>query len=398
MHRIDRVRASLAIALVAALLVATGLATSAGASSNTFTVAPWGSDTEPGTAEAPFRTLAHGMRTLEAGDTLIVRGGTYDERVLLSSSAVAKGRADAPIVVRAAEGEQPVLRGRLKLSHADHWTIQGIDVTWSSANAGHEHMVQFWGGAHWRFTDAEVWGARSYSAINVDNGATDFRLDHLYVHDTHPTNGLNQDHLIYIARSNRRGVIERNVLARSPNGRGIKVGPGSPDDPSSHDLVIRYNTFVDNAGPSNVRFTGDSSGNEVYRNIFVRSGSGFAAVTGHELRGTGNVIRDNIAWATDGVVEPIAGLVDGGNNAVVDPRFADPAAGDFRPSTAAATDYGAHAPGDIERTMNAPGGAAYDIINAWGSWELRRYADDGSLRLYDDGVANGQLSADTVER
>src|SRR5207244_2838912 len=42
-------------------------------------VAPDGSDSSPGTANLPFRTLAKGVSVLKPGDTLLVKPGTYAE-------------------------------------------------------------------------------------------------------------------------------------------------------------------------------------------------------------------------------------------------------------------------------------------------------------------------------
>jgi hypothetical protein len=305
-------------------------------------VSPSGDDDDAGTEDEPFRTLQHAMERLRPGDVLVVDGGTYREEVVLPGEVLRPGRPDAPITVQAAPGERPVIVGRLGLTGADHWTVDGINVTWAPGTDSDEHMVQFLGGTGWRFTNAEVWGAESFSALNVDNGASDFRLDHLFVHDTLRSNDRNQDHLIYIASGNEGGVIERNVLARSPNGRGIKVGPGSSDEPGSDHLVIRYNTFYDNQGPSSVRFSGDSSDNEVYGNLFVDVDDE-AAVTAFELEGDGNVVRGNAHWDTEGAVDATDGLSDGGGNVEVDPQFADPGNGDFTVRNAEAAGYGAFA-------------------------------------------------------
>lgn len=312
---------------------------------DTFYVSPTGSDDQTGSERRPWRTLQHAMARLGPGDTLMVGGGTYREDVRLTADILRPGRADAPVEVRARPGERVVVEGLLTLTGADHWTIRGINVTWSSRNSGDDHMVQFLGGTGWRFTEAEVWGARSFSAINVDEGARDFRLDHLYVHDTEPTNDRNQDHLIYVASGNEGGVIERNVLVGSPNGRGIKVGPGSASEAGSDGLVIRYNTLVDNAGPSSIRFSGDSSGNLVHHNVMVRPDEGEAAVTAFELEGTGNIVRNNVYWEAAAAVETVPGLQDGGGNLALDPMFANESAGDFSVTNPAATGYGASAPG-----------------------------------------------------
>jgi hypothetical protein len=41
-------------------------------------VAPDGSDTNPGTEEAPFRTVRQGTKRAGPGDTVYIRAGTYD--------------------------------------------------------------------------------------------------------------------------------------------------------------------------------------------------------------------------------------------------------------------------------------------------------------------------------
>src|SRR3954454_2480963 len=66
-----------------------------------------GSDSAGGTETAPWRTIGHALSALAPGDTLIVHGGTYAEHV---SVALHAGTASAPIVVRAASGERPIVK------------------------------------------------------------------------------------------------------------------------------------------------------------------------------------------------------------------------------------------------------------------------------------------------
>jgi hypothetical protein len=66
-----------------------------------------GDDGGPGTAQAPWKTLAHALRRLKPGDTLYLRGGTYHEKVFLSRS----GTAEAPITIAAHPGELAVIDG-----------------------------------------------------------------------------------------------------------------------------------------------------------------------------------------------------------------------------------------------------------------------------------------------
>lgn len=75
----------------------------------TFTVAPGGSDANPGTAASPWATFAHAAEVAQPGDTVVFRGGTYASgEVELTRS----GSVSAPITFIAAAGEVPVLDGR----------------------------------------------------------------------------------------------------------------------------------------------------------------------------------------------------------------------------------------------------------------------------------------------
>jgi hypothetical protein len=332
-----------AILLLTVVPLVEGMTTPVGASTGReYVVAPWGSDSGSGSANDPFGTMKHATKVLQPGDTLTARGGTYRENVI-HYSGLARGSATNPITVRAYPGERPVIHGRLALYSADHWHISGINVTWWDGNSSNQHMIVFNGGTGFRFSHAEVWGAKSFAAIVTGYGSRDFRLDHLYVHHTYTANDVNQDHLIYVSADSTGGIIEHNVLAHSPNGRGVKLGPGSLSEPGASGNIVRYNTFFANEGPSSVRLSGDSNNNQIYGNIMVRPKSGEAAVTAWSLSGSGNVARDNIAWHANGVVKTTTGLSDGGGNTMVDPVFADPANGDYTPTNPAATDYGAHA-------------------------------------------------------
>jgi hypothetical protein len=69
-----------------------------------------GQDSNAGTAEAPWQTLAHALRRLKPGDTLYLRGGTYYEKVFLSRS----GTAERPITIASYPGELAIIDGGLR--------------------------------------------------------------------------------------------------------------------------------------------------------------------------------------------------------------------------------------------------------------------------------------------
>src|SRR5438552_3044438 len=93
--------------LTAAGLVAT-LLLPAGAGATTYYVATTGSDTAAGTMAAPFKTIRKGAMVAQPGDTVYLRGGTYNEAVSLTTS----GTATAWITFSAAPGELPIIDGR----------------------------------------------------------------------------------------------------------------------------------------------------------------------------------------------------------------------------------------------------------------------------------------------
>jgi hypothetical protein len=301
-------------------------------------VEPRGVDDGSGAAEDPFGSLELALSKLEPGDTLLMGGGTYEERVDVE---VAPGRRDAPVRVAPAPGQRPVLQGLLWLREPSWWDISGLNVTWDDDNDDDEHMVKIDGGKDWVLSDAEIWGARSYAAVLVAGDPERFALRRLHVHDTAPTNGTNEDHLIYLNSGTGGGVVEGCLLVGSPNGRAIKIGPPESDGEEVGNLVIRYNTMVDNRGPSNVQLAWRSEDNEIYRNIMVGSAPGRANVTAFKLRGDDNVVRDNLGYRSKGVLEKdVDGLEDGGGNLILDPRFATVGGQPYVPTAPRAQGYG----------------------------------------------------------
>lgn len=306
-------------------------------------VATTGDDAASGTSGTPWRTLQHAFESLRPGDTLYVRGGVYVEDVNIPGPAMHPGSPQHPIWVQAQGGEHVLLKGLLWLTNPSHWHLQGINVTWGPGHRADQHMVKLIGGEGWSLERSELSQAHSYAALLIGGGATGFRVSDCFVHDTHPSNQPNQDHLIYVDNGpDGSGVIERNILARSPNGRGVKIGPGSSGGPGTSYIVIRYNTIFDNLGPSNVQLSGSSSDNLIVGNIFHTPGRGSTNVSGYQLSGTGNVVTDNLGWRSEGVADfSLSGLVDGGGNVIADPVLVDPADDDFSAILPNAATYGA---------------------------------------------------------
>ena len=85
-----------------------GLGLAAPALAATYYMAPNGSDSASGSQAAPWKTLDASFPKLSAGDTLILRGGTYFETDIQMDI---QGTASSPITIRAMNGESPVVDG-----------------------------------------------------------------------------------------------------------------------------------------------------------------------------------------------------------------------------------------------------------------------------------------------
>ncbi len=76
----------------------------------TYYVSTTGSDSNPGTLAAPWRTLTNSLPKLTAGSTLYLRGGTYFENQIPVNE---NGTASAPITIASYPGEPAVIDGGL---------------------------------------------------------------------------------------------------------------------------------------------------------------------------------------------------------------------------------------------------------------------------------------------
>lgn len=73
----------------------------------TYYVATTGNNQNPGNQSQPWRTIQKAIDTVQAGDTIIVRTGTYQENLTIRRPAT----ANKPIKLQAFTGEQPVIVG-----------------------------------------------------------------------------------------------------------------------------------------------------------------------------------------------------------------------------------------------------------------------------------------------
>src|SRR3954462_10521721 len=97
---------------------------------STYYVSTTGGDANPGALAAPFKTIQRAANAASAGDTVIVRAGTYRETVRVPRS----GTAAAPIIFRPYPNERvtisgaDVITGWAKYKNSIYQARQGWDL------------------------------------------------------------------------------------------------------------------------------------------------------------------------------------------------------------------------------------------------------------------------------
>jgi hypothetical protein len=104
-----------------------------GQSNASFYVSTTGSDSNPGTQTAPWRTVQHAADTARAGSTVNVRGGVYKELVSINASGNA---TDGYITLRSYPGETAIL-------DAEHFTPSGRNAVLTIQNKSYVRIEGF---------------------------------------------------------------------------------------------------------------------------------------------------------------------------------------------------------------------------------------------------------------
>jgi hypothetical protein len=137
-----------------------------------------GLDTNPGTVDAPFKTIAKGLNSMAAGDTVLIRGGVYPLSTTISVSKI--GTDSTRYHLRSYPGERVVLdfttqssSDGLKLN-GQYWHVYGIEIKKSAHNGiainSHNNIVEFCATYENRNTGLQLGnGASNNRIINCDS-------------------------------------------------------------------------------------------------------------------------------------------------------------------------------------------------------------------------------------
>ena len=144
----------------------------------TYYVSPGGDDGNPGTIAEPWATIQHAADVMVAGDTLLIRGGIYNEHVRTVNS----GDPESYIVFSAYPGETPVIDGTGVTESQNGLIVDksyirliGLEIrNWD------ENAIWIENAGHIEISDCEV--HHVFYGIGASEGTHDFEFNRVEAH------------------------------------------------------------------------------------------------------------------------------------------------------------------------------------------------------------------------
>jgi hypothetical protein len=237
---------------------------------------------------------------LKPGDELILHGGTYSQNG--RRAITAKGSATKPIVIRAAQGEKPVLT-RPADNIDRHNNIEFVDCAYLIIKGlkfeGGSSGVRFIRGHHVTFEDCEICRTGN-NALTMNSGDCDafiIRRNHIH-HTGLSTSGSTEGEGMYIGCHNgscitTNTLVEGNYIHHL---RGTSVGgnDGIEIKFGSYGNIVRDNvihdTTIGRQYPGIFVYGGGPKVNIVEANVIWNAGEGIQVVSDA-------IVRNNIIFA-----------------------------------------------------------------------------------------------------
>jgi hypothetical protein len=320
-----------------------------------------GSDSNDGSQNAPFRSIAAASQAAQPGTTVHVAAGTYDGGFTTSASGVTYESDGAKIVD---DGSAP--DAMAWWNKGDNVDIKGFEVDGSGGSSWRIGLYN--SGSHATFQDNQVHDILSNSSafsaasasgnggagIEMDNyyGATDGSVTGNVVYNIGPS-GVKSS-LVHGIYQTEPGTVSNNLVYNA-------VGAGITTWHGAHDIDITNNT-VDDARSAGIYVGSGDSGSSsstgdylnVSKNIITNSGDG---ITEGGITDVHNTYSGNVVY-NDGSspIDLQNGLTASGTISS-DPQYVNAAAHDYRlqsGSPAAGAGYNPGSYGGDSNTASTP--------------------------------------------
>ena len=202
---------------------------------NTYYVSTSGNDANPGTEAQPWATIQKAANTVVAGDTVLIKSGTYNERIILQNS----GSSDNNIVFSNYENDEVIIdgtgiswggswNGLFDISDKSYIQIRGLKVM----NADY--------GGFWIENSANIIIENCYTYNTYSSGIGVWSSSYITLKNNEIELACNdgEQECITIAKSNNCEIYENNV---HHNGQGTNGGEGIDIKQGSHDINVFKN-------------------------------------------------------------------------------------------------------------------------------------------------------------
>lgn len=384
------------------LLLTLALASPAWATITFVAPSPSGNDGNPCGAPSNFprEHIAAGVACLGPGDTLFLRGGTYNEEFSPAGFRIPSGNGEGSrITISGAPGETVYIPGQLSIQdNFDGSSPQYLTLN----NLLSEHVNIAAGSHHITVSNSEFTGG-NLPVVNITKTTDSVKLLHNKIHgarfDTGYTpdntpgqygcycNGHNMEldgnefwdnygyalHFYLYQGAVDSAIVRNNIFHENGFNDGTRnLELGVIVIYGGNNLVynnIFYNNHPTSNGPT-IAITAGTGGfgptnNRIYNNTFAGNG-GTPVVIGADSANTD--AANNIFWQNGGDSSGIENYASGTllrNNLTTDPQFVGSGSAPYRPQAAAALDHGiclAAVPVDIETVARPqPAGGNCDI-------------------------------------
>jgi hypothetical protein len=316
----------------------------------TFYVSTSGSDSNPGTQSAPWRTIQKALDTLSPGQRALVRSGTYAEDLRMDRA----GTASDPISVESHPAEEPVLDSAgghpLEVGSDGGWfRFRGFVIQDHPGTSGGNVDVY---GHDVEISSNEIRQGRDQGIYTDEESRNVYVLGN-WIH--HNGQGIaHQSHGIYLQGADH--LVSTNLIHDHPEGFGIQVY-----DKNSGSIVV--NNTVAASGHSGIVIGGSGGveGIRVHNNIFAFNSKW--GIQHDSACPTSTVADHNVLYGNSYAPEQAGcpGIDTSGGNVLTDPRFVDLAARNLHLAAGSSALNGGLAewalPGDLEGDPRPQGGA-----------------------------------------
>jgi len=303
-------------------LAGTGAQATASGSCDLY-VSPGGSNANPGTLAAPWQTLQRALSSVQAGQTICLRGGSYPMVTgsTYSQTLNASGTSNQRITIANYPGEVAILHGSTRVNGAYATFLgtpdsaPGLIFEGPNGPGSNLDLIDVMNTHDVTFDHVEIRNGNYHAGLYQYNGYN-IKVIGAYIHDNGVA-GVNLDHGIYWDATAGGGNLIANCVIEHNAAQGIALySSSSPSQPSQ--VIVEENTIINN-GHYGIDLWG--TGNAVVNNVLAGNGTAFNSRQMSVETGTNHQIDSNLMWSSN---SSLAGVYNATAQAVTHTLIVDP--------------------------------------------------------------------------